>query len=193
MARLLRIATTRPTVAVFDEFPFLAKASPALPSIIQRALDPTAQRGNTPVRLLLCGSALSFMGRILSGNAPLRGGAGLELVVPTLDFRLAAQFWEITDPRTAALIDVAAFGQNDTGREQLLAIGECKWNDIMGVGHLRRLDHIRDLLRAREGVKAERTRLLLFSGTGFSDDLRTLARHDPSIQLVDVDGLYTGA
>ncbi|WP_322749391.1 MULTISPECIES: ATP-binding protein [unclassified Frankia] len=103
VSHLMRIATTGPTVVVIDEFPFLAKASPALPSIIQRALDPTAQRTNTPVRLLLCGSALSFMGRLLAGNAPLRGRAGLELVVPTLDYRLAAQFWEITDPRTAVL------------------------------------------------------------------------------------------
>ncbi|GGK78375.1 ATPase AAA [Sphaerisporangium melleum] len=396
IARLLRIATTGPTVAVIDEFPFLAKASPALPSIIQRALDPTAQRGNTPVRLLLCGSALSFMGRILSGNAPLRGRAGLELVVPTLDFRLAARFWELDDPRTAALtnavvggtpayrrefaqgdtpagaddfdswiiravlnpgrplfregryllaeepelhdttlyhsvlaaiadgnhnrggiasylgrkstdlahplavlqdvgmitheqdafrrnrsayriaepllafyhavmrpawgelerpgrapnvwrrlqptfrskvvgphfericrewtrwycepgtldghpstvaggtvpdpanrtaheIDVAAFGHDETGREQLLAIGECKWNDIMGLGHLQRLDRIRDLLRAREGVNAQSTRLLLFSGTGFSDDLCAVARRDPTVQLVDLSRLYTGA
>src|SRR6185436_15006413 len=52
VTRLMRIATAGPTVAVIDEFPFLAKASPALPSIIQRSLDPTAQRGNTPVRLL---------------------------------------------------------------------------------------------------------------------------------------------
>ncbi|MET8156707.1 ATP-binding protein [Sphaerisporangium sp. NPDC005289] len=396
ITRLLRIATAGPTVAVIDEFPFLAKASPALPSIIQRALDPAAQRGNTPVRLLLCGSALSFMGRILSGNAPLRGRAGLELVVPTLDFRLAARFWDIADPRTAALtnavvggtpayrreftqgdtpadagdfdswivravlnpgrplfregryllaeepelhdtalyhsvlaaiadgnhnrggiasylgrkstdlahpltilqdvgmitherdafrgnrstyqiaepllafyhavmrsawgelerpgrapdvwrrlqptfrskvvgphfericrewtrwycrpetidgfpstvtagtvpdatdrtaheVDVAAFGHDEAGRERLLAIGECKWNDMMGPGHLRRLDRIRDLLRAREGVDAERTRLLLFSGTGFSDDLRTLARRDPAVQLVDLDRLYAGA
>jgi uncharacterized protein len=393
VARLLRIAADGPRVAVIDEFPFLAKASPALPSIIQKALDPTAQRGNTPVRLLLCGSALSFMGRLLSGNAPLRGRAGLELVVPTLDFRLAADFWEIADPRTAVLtnavvggtpayrrefvqgdtpagpedfdpwivrtvlnpgrplfregryllaeepelhdaalyhsvlaaiadgnttrggiasylgrkstdlahpltvlqdigmithdpdafrrnrsayriaepliafyhavmrphwgdlerpgrapavwrrvqptfrskvvgphfermcrewarwyaepetcgghpsrvdsgtvpdpaakttheVDVAAFGQDDTGREELLAIGEAKWSDVMGLGHLRRLEHIRDLLRARDGVRAERTRLFLFSGAGFTDDLRRLAETDPSIQLIDAVRLY---
>jgi uncharacterized protein len=59
ITRLMHIATDGPTVAVIDEFPFLAKASPALPSIIQRALDATAQRTNAPVRLLLCGSALS--------------------------------------------------------------------------------------------------------------------------------------
>ncbi|MEV0092619.1 ATP-binding protein [Streptomyces sp. NPDC050738] len=106
-----------PVVAVIDEFPFLAKASPALPSIIQRALDPTAQRTNTPVRLLLCGSALSFMGKLLAGNAPLRGRAGLELVVPTLDFRLAAEFWEIADPHTALLTHAIVGGTPAYRRE----------------------------------------------------------------------------
>jgi uncharacterized protein len=55
-------------------------------------------------RLLLCGSAMSFMGRLLSGTAPLLGRAGLEMIVPTLDYRLAAQFWEIGDPQLAVLL-----------------------------------------------------------------------------------------
>lgn len=62
----------------------------------------------------------------------------------------------------------------------------------MGLGHLRRLDQVRDLLRAREGVNAERTRLLLFSGTGFSDDLRAVARQDPIVQPIDMTRLHTG-
>ncbi|MFD0446433.1 ATP-binding protein [Streptomyces indonesiensis] len=66
ITRLMSIATSGPTTVVIDEFPFLAKASPSLPPIIQRALDPGAQRTNTPVRLLLCGSALSFMGKLLA-------------------------------------------------------------------------------------------------------------------------------
>ncbi|MFG2942616.1 ATP-binding protein [Streptomyces sp. NPDC048282] len=106
-----------PTVAVIDEFPFLVKASPSLPSIIQRALDPTAQHTNTPVRLLLCGSAVSSMGRLLSGEAPLRGRAGLELVLPTLDFRLAAEFWQITEPRTALLTNAIVGGTPAYRRE----------------------------------------------------------------------------
>ncbi|WP_308307358.1 hypothetical protein [Streptomyces sp. ISL-10] len=118
VTELMRIADRGgPTVAVIDEFPFLAKASPALPSIIQRALDPAAQHTNTPVRLLLCGSALSFMGGLLAGNAPLRGRAGLELVVPTLDFRLASEFWEITDPHTALLTHAIVGGTPAYRRE----------------------------------------------------------------------------
>lgn len=117
IARLMRVAAGRPTVVVIDEFPFLAKAAPALPSIIQRSLEPAAQRANTPVRLLLCGSAMSFMGRLLTGTAPLRGRAGLELVVQTLDFRLAAQFWEIDDPRTALLTNAIVGGTPAYRRE----------------------------------------------------------------------------
>ncbi|WP_250281388.1 MULTISPECIES: ATP-binding protein [unclassified Frankia] len=393
--QLMRIATDGPTTAVIDEFPFLAKASPALPSIIQRALDPAAQHGNTPVRLLLCGSALPFMGRLLAGNAPLRGRAGLELVVPTLDFRTAGRFWEITDPRTAVLthavvggtpayrreftqgdvpagpddfddwvaravinparplfrearyllaeepdlhdvalyhsvlaaitagnaarggiadylgrrstdlahplsvledvglirhepdafrrnrstyriaeplvtfyhavmrpywgdlerpgrapavwrragptfrskvvgphfenlcrewarwyavpdtygghsyrvaagavndpaartsheVDVAVLGHDESGHDVLLAIGEAKWGDVMGLRHLRRLDHIRGLLRTRHAAPAHPTRLMCFSGAGFTDELRQAAAEDSTIQLVDLHRIYYG-
>jgi AAA+ ATPase superfamily predicted ATPase len=117
ITRLMRIAVHGPTPVVIDEFPFLAKASPALPSLIQRALEPSAQRRNTPVRLLLCGSALSFMGKLLAGNAPLRGRAGLELIVPTLDFRLAREFWGIADLRTAMLTHAIVGGTPAYRRE----------------------------------------------------------------------------
>jgi hypothetical protein len=113
----MRLATNGPKPVVIDEFPFLAKATPALPSLIQRALEPAAQRRNTPVRLLLCGSALSFMGKLLAGNAPLRGRAGLELLVPTLDFRLAREFWEIGDLRTAVLTNAIVGGTPAYRRE----------------------------------------------------------------------------
>lgn len=117
ITRLMRIAVNGPKPVVIDEFPFLAKASPALPSLIQRALDPAAQRRNTPVRLLLCGSAVSFMGRLLAGSAPLRGRAGLELVVPTLDFRLAREFWGLADLHAAVLTNAIVGGTPAYRRE----------------------------------------------------------------------------
>ncbi|MBO3742790.1 AAA family ATPase [Actinoplanes flavus] len=393
VTRTMALAKDHPLPVVIDEFPFLARASPALPSIIQRALDPAGQRSNTQVRLLLCGSALSFMGNLLSGTAPLRGRAGLELVVPTLDYRAAARFWQITDPRTAVLtnavvggtpayrheftqddipagladfddwviravlnparplfrearyllaeepdlrdpalyhsvlaaiadgntrrggiagylgrqssdlnhplriledvgmvtreedafrsnrsayriaeplvvfyhavmrpvwgdleragraglvwprmrstflskvvgphfesicrqwarwdagaetfdgfphrvaagvvddpaartaheVDVAAFGRDADGREVLLGIGEAKWGDLIDVRHLERLTHIRALLRRRDTVHADQCRLLLFSGAGFTDELRDRAAGDPEVQLIGLDRLY---
>jgi AAA+ ATPase superfamily predicted ATPase len=114
---LMSLALDRPIPVVLDEFPYLAKASPQLPSLIQRALDPSGRRGGTPVRLLLCGSALSFMGNLLVGNAPLRGRASLELVVPTLDYRLAKDFWQITDPRLAFLVNSVVGGTPAYHRE----------------------------------------------------------------------------
>lgn len=118
MDTLLGLGVERPVPVVIDEFPYLAKANPELPSIIQEALRPRrAERVNSRTRLLLCGSALSFMGRILSGNAPLRGRAGLELLVRPLDYRLAADFWEITDPRLAVQVNSIVGGTPAYRRE----------------------------------------------------------------------------
>ncbi|WP_067682196.1 AAA family ATPase [Nocardia miyunensis] len=115
---LLSLGADRPVPVVIDEFPYLAKANPELPSIIQEALRPLReQRTASRTRLLLCGSALSFMGRILSGSAPLRGRAGLELLVRPLDYRLAAEFWGITDPHLALRVNAIVGGTPAYRRE----------------------------------------------------------------------------
>lgn len=88
---------------VIDEFPYLSKASPALPSILQREIDRAAS-SEREIKLLLCGSAMSVMGGLLAGTAPLRGRANLELVVRPFDYRLAREFWQVSDPRLAALL-----------------------------------------------------------------------------------------
>ncbi|MEU1802307.1 hypothetical protein [Streptomyces sp. NPDC019937] len=99
-----------------------------------------------------------------------------------------------TDPgaKTSHEIDVAVFGRDTGERETLLAIGEAKWNDIMGLGHLRRLEHLRGLLGARSGAREQETRLLCFSGAGFTEELRDLASRDETIQLIDLGRLYHG-
>ena len=94
---------------VIDEFPFLSKASPALPSIIQREIDRAVSR-ESRINLLLCGSAMSVMGKLLAGSAPLRGRASLELVVRPFDHILAARFWGISDPRLAAMVHAVVGG-----------------------------------------------------------------------------------
>lgn len=100
-----RLFTAVPdNLIVIDEFPYLGKASPALPSLIQRALEPRGIARQSRSRLLLCGSAMSVMGRLLSGNAPLRGRASLEMVLRPFGYRDAAEFWGITDPRLAVLV-----------------------------------------------------------------------------------------
>jgi AAA+ ATPase superfamily predicted ATPase len=95
---LFRLAGDRVVPVVIDEFPILVKASPALPSIIQRELGPGGSGSASRVRLLLCGSAMSVMGGLLSGPTPLRGRASLELVVHPFGYRDAARFWELPIP-----------------------------------------------------------------------------------------------
>jgi AAA+ ATPase superfamily predicted ATPase len=104
MPYLFRLTGDRSIPVVIDEFPFLVKASPALPSIIQRELGPGGSGSASRARLLLCGSAMSVMGGLLSGSAPLRGRAGLELVVHPFGYRDAARFWGISDPKLAVLV-----------------------------------------------------------------------------------------
>ena len=115
---LLALGKDRPVAVVIDEFPYLARANPALPSILQNALAPRRpEREGSRTRLLLCGSAMTFMGTLLAGNAPLRGRAGLELVVPTLDYQLSAQFWNVADPALAIKVHAIVGGTPAYRRE----------------------------------------------------------------------------
>ena len=115
---LLHLGAEHPFTIVIDEFPYLVGASPALPSILQNAIGArTGPRLALRPRLLLCGSAMSFMGKLLSGSAPLRGRAGLELVVHPLGYRKAADFWGIQDSRLAVLTHAIVGGTPAYRRE----------------------------------------------------------------------------
>lgn len=110
VAELFRRFRDRPVPVVIDEFPFLTKVSPSLPSIIQRELGPGGSGRESTARLVLCGSAMSVMGGLLAGQAPLRGRAGLELVIRPFGYRQAAEFWGITDPRLAVMVHAIVGG-----------------------------------------------------------------------------------
>jgi uncharacterized protein len=114
---LLRQYAGKPTLVVIDEFPFLSRVSPALPSIVQRELGPGGTGRDSSVRLILCGSAMSVMGGLLSGRAPLRGRAGLELVVHPFPYRDAAAFWGIDDSRLAMQVHMVVGGTPAYRRE----------------------------------------------------------------------------
>lgn len=101
---------SRAAPVVIDEFPYLTRMSPNLPSIIQRELGPGGSGRDSGARLILCGSAISVMGKLLAGQAPLGGRAGLELVVHPFHYREAARFWGITDPRLAVLVHAVVGG-----------------------------------------------------------------------------------
>jgi uncharacterized protein len=87
--------TGAPVVAILDELPYLLDRVPELSSLVQRAVDSSRDRLPHPVRLVLCGSALSVMSGLLSGQRALRGRVDSVLRVDPFDFRLAAAYWGI--------------------------------------------------------------------------------------------------
>lgn len=104
---LLALAKDKPVPVVIDEFPYLARANPALPSIIHNAL---LAKEHSRTRLLLCGSAMA-------STVNLRDLAALELTVRTLDHQLAARFWGIDDPVTALKVNAIVGGTPAYRRE----------------------------------------------------------------------------
>jgi uncharacterized protein len=117
VAALLALGRERETVVVLDEYPYLLEHTPALDSIIQRALGSRASvRAPSKTRLILCGSAMSVMSKLLTGTAPLRGRAGLDLRIEPFDLRTARTLHGIGDLsvafRTYAVIGgVAAYAR----------------------------------------------------------------------------------
>jgi uncharacterized protein len=99
---LMALGRAREMLVVLDEFPYLLEHTPALDSIIQRAYAPRAEsRRGSRTRLVLCGSSMSVMGRLLTGTAPLRGRSGLDLRMQPFDFRTARRLHGIENFMTA--------------------------------------------------------------------------------------------
>jgi AAA+ ATPase superfamily predicted ATPase len=91
LTQLVRLGADGVTPVVLDEFGYLLEADPAVDSVIAAVLGPGGRRANAGrTRLILCGSAIAMMRSLTAGEAPLRGRAGLELVMQPFDFRAAA-------------------------------------------------------------------------------------------------------
>ena len=106
---------TQPQVLVIDEYPYLQHNNPDLDSAIQALMDEASagrltERWTAPVSIVLCGSAMSVMTRILSGTSPMRGRAALDMPLLQFDFRQARGYWEIDDLATAFAVDTVVGG-----------------------------------------------------------------------------------
>ncbi|MGQ0779349.1 MAG: ATP-binding protein [Pseudonocardiales bacterium] len=100
-----------PALIVIDEFPYLLRSAPELPSVLQRALSPRGRaRQRSRTRIVLCGSAFSVMRNLLAGSAALRGRATREVVVHPFDYRQARAFWGIEDVDLAARVHALVGG-----------------------------------------------------------------------------------
>jgi hypothetical protein len=107
---------------VIDEYPYLLAKSPDIASAIQLGYDASRLGRQPPLRLILCGSAMSVMAGLLSGQRALRGRAVLDLIVDPFDYREAAAFWGVQgDPRLAFLLFCVVGGT--PGYRNLLEMG----------------------------------------------------------------------
>jgi AAA+ ATPase superfamily predicted ATPase len=126
-AALELLWTQSPAIVVMDEFQYLAAAAPELPSLLQIKVS----RAGGP-RVLVCGSALGPMQRLLAADAPLRGRATLELVIGPFDYRVAARYWKLgrdwdTAVRLHALVGGTPAYRDFAGGRSPMGIGIEKW------------------------------------------------------------------
>lgn len=109
--QLVRLGEDGPVPVVLDEFGYLLEAEPTLDSIVSAALGPAGRR-RTPgrARLILCGSAIALMRALTAGEAPLRGRAGLEIVMQPFGYRRAARLLGADAPPELAARVYSAIG-----------------------------------------------------------------------------------
>ena len=82
---------------VIDEFPYMVRNNPSIPSILQNLWDSTLREQD--VMIVLCGSAMSFIEKeILAEKNPLYGRATGILKMNEMDFYDAARFFPNYSP-----------------------------------------------------------------------------------------------
>ncbi len=87
---------------ILDEFPYLCESTPGLPSVIQRWWD---RRGRTsPIMLVLCGSAQTFMTELEAGAAPLHQRFTKRISLGPLSYHEAAEFVPSLEPADRARV-----------------------------------------------------------------------------------------
>lgn len=153
-------ARREPLTVILDEFQWLKAAQPALDSIVQRHWD-RWDRDDVPITLVLSGSALTLMERMLERGAPLFGRATARPRIEPLGYRDAAAFATTSEP-AALLRRWAVLG--GTPQYQLWA-GPGELRRVIATRILRKdaplYDEPRHLLREGEGIRDPGTYLAI--------------------------------
>lgn len=91
MKSVLELPGNQKKLLVIDEFPYMVKANPQIPSILQNLWDQILK--DASVMIILCGSAMSFIEKeILAEKNPLYGRATGILKMQEMSFYDAIQF-----------------------------------------------------------------------------------------------------
>ncbi|NEG55641.1 ATP-binding protein [Bifidobacterium sp. SMA15] len=92
LARMPEPSNGARRLIVFDEFPYLVKSDPSLPSVLQNLWDHMLR--NTNLMIVICGSAMSFIEKeLLAEKSPLYGRATGVLKIHPLPYWDAAKFF----------------------------------------------------------------------------------------------------
>ena len=100
-AALAAVFSQTSPLVLLDEVGYLVETAPEFPSLLQRYFGPQAERSGT-ARMVLCGSIIAQMTKLLAVNAPLRGRHHLVIDVAPFDYRSAAEFWGLGSNPDAA-------------------------------------------------------------------------------------------
>jgi len=95
-ALIERLAEKERLLVVLDELPFWAACDESMPSVLQNWWDARGRYLN--LVLLLCGSAVQMMERLMTGEAPLAGCITGRLAVRPFRLRSAAEMLAFSDP-----------------------------------------------------------------------------------------------
>ena len=99
---VFRKSLKKPLVLAVDEYPYLAKACPAVSSILQKLID--EYKDQSQLFLILCGSSMSFMEeQVLGYQSPLYGRRTAQLKILPFDFFEAREYF-----RHFSALDMAA-------------------------------------------------------------------------------------
>lgn len=91
LEELTALAKDNRIVFVIDEYPYLAKAKPAISAMLQHVID--HKWSESKMYLILCGSSMSFMeSQVLGKESPLYGRRTGQFKIEPLDYKETAVF-----------------------------------------------------------------------------------------------------
>lgn len=91
LGELTHLTKEQRIVVVIDEYPYLAKAKPAISAMLQHVID--HKWNDSKMFLILCGSSMSFMeNQVLGQESPLYGRRTGQFKIEPLDYKDTAVF-----------------------------------------------------------------------------------------------------
>lgn len=90
-------------ILVIDEYPYVARSSPSLASVLQRLID--TYKSSSKLFLILCGSSMSYMeDEVLAYKSPLYGRRTAQFKILPFSFEECLSLWHGMEPEDQALL-----------------------------------------------------------------------------------------